>query len=407
VRRWAPTAVNAVVAFVPAGALISAAGAAGSGYLLQRADIAAAGAGTAAVGLAVERLQSRSLRQRSRRERWQWRDEREQLRGSMDELHRNLADAHQALNVLRSRIDTLNELAGETSCPAPAELAARQQPALRVTAFENVSATDENVLATDQDVLATDQDVLATDQDVPATDQDVLTLPLRRVGDAPAVSLPRQPPAAAAAAATGRPVPAEPERRRPLVTLAQPRVVLGTGGGYVLDLVTERSAVDQPALSLPPVPPAVIPSAVIPPAVIPPAVMSASTRVRIAQAAAGQQTTAGYGSHDGSIMLGPPAQQQDLPALPLGPAVPVGQGAGIPLLPPGPRDPVSGPLAILADRAGASSQPSSALCRLRRLTASWSSVPASSVPASSVVVEASAVGDPQVDMSAARGPHTA
>jgi len=250
VRRWAPTAVNAVAAFVPAGALLSAAGAAGSGYLLQRADIAAAGAGTAAVGLAVERLQNRSLRQRARRERWQWRAEREQLRGSMDELHRDLADAHQALNVLRSRIDTLNERAEETSRPALVEFAARQRP----------------------------------------------------------VSLPRQ--ALAAAPATGRPVPAEPERRRPLVTLAQSRVVPGTGGWHARDLVTERPA--------------------------------------------------GQGNHHASITLGPLVQQPNLPALPLGPGAPTHPGAGMPLLPPGPRDPVSGPLAILADLAGASRQPPSA-----------------------------------------------
>ena len=256
VRRWAPTALNAVVAVVPAGTLLSAAGAAGSGYLLQRADIAAAGAGAAAVGLVVERLQTRCLRRRVRRERWQWRAEREEMREGLDELRRDLAGAHRTLNVLRSRVQTLPEWTGQMSRPAMTEIAARRRLACETGAFG-----------------------------------DAATLPLRRFGfplpagtavnPLPASPLPANPLPASplpARSAAGRPTPGGTERRRPMVTLARQPVACGAAGW--------------------------------------------------------RPSEAGY-----------------LPCLPIGPAEPVRTGSGVPTLPPGPRDPVSGPLAIVVDRA--------------------------------------------------------
>jgi uncharacterized membrane-anchored protein YhcB (DUF1043 family) len=433
VRRWAPTALSAVVAFVPTSALLSAVGAAGSGYLLHRADVAAAGAGTAAVGLAVERLQTRSLRRRVRRERWEWRDEREQLRESMNELRHDLADAHHTLTVLRSRIHALHERTAETPRPSLLELASRQRLAREAV-----------------------------------TSEDVPTMPLRRVGSAPAVSLPHQ---STVAPVTGRPVPAEPERRRPLVTLAQPRVVPGTDSWCLFDPMIGRPVRDQlavahlttsaaraagmPAPARPVDPPPVDPHPVdphpvdphpvdphpvqvLPPAAVATARSAVPAAVPAPPGAPTPQGAAGRKNRRDAIALGPLAQPPHLPALPGGPVEPPRAGSGMPLLPPGPRDPVSGPLAILAHLAELSRQPAPAPLPAATADAMvWASMAETEADeltvalerlgdpdrggrhadqvqlddathaSGLVVVGASVVGDPQARTSAGRGRHSA
>jgi hypothetical protein len=216
VRRWAPTAFNAVVALVPASALLSAVGAAGSGYLLHRADIAAAGAGTAAVGLAVERLQTRSLRQRARRDRWEWRAEREQFRDSMNELRRDLEDAHHTLNVLRSRIHTMHDRTVQESRPGLIELATRQRLGRPVVVDDAPTISLRRIGAPLAGAPAAGPSV-----SLPLN-------PLSRKGSGPVPGSARpvarpaaQPVVQPAAQPAFRPTPGEPERRRPLVTFGQ------------------------------------------------------------------------------------------------------------------------------------------------------------------------------------------
>jgi hypothetical protein len=314
--------LNAVAAIVPAGALVSAAGAAGSGYLLHRADIAAAGAGTAAVGLAVERLQSRALRRRARRERWEWRVEREEMREGLDELRRDLAEAHHTLNVLQLRVQTLHERAGdertgdertgETPRPEMTEIVAHQRLAREAGPFDGAA-----------------------------------TMPLRRLGfplpaetavvnPVPVNPMPVKP-------AAGRPTPGEPERRRPLVTLAhQPAapaeaaVLTGSGlqppGGYSDRAFRALSAGErEPATSV-----------------------WFETDHRSGDHRCAGHRSAGRvdgGDRPAPIILGPLNHPPRLPSLSIGPSEPLRTGSGVPLLPPGPRDPVSGPLAIVVDLA--------------------------------------------------------
>jgi hypothetical protein len=180
VRQWAPTAFYAIVSVVPTGALLGALGVAGAGYLTYRADIAAAGVGTAVVGLAVERLQNRTVRRRARRERRQWRAEREQLRESVAELRRRLADAQQTLSRLAPRPQTV--CAAVDGVPAAA----------------------------------------------PRPDQDRRPEALATASPLPANPLVRRP--VTAAPPINRPVPPEPQRRRPLVTLARSAGAAGTAG---------------------------------------------------------------------------------------------------------------------------------------------------------------------------------
>jgi hypothetical protein len=389
VRRWAPTALNAVVALVPAGAMLSAVGAAGTGYLLHRPDIAAAGAGTAAVGLAVERLQNRNLRIRARRERWEWRAEREQLRESLDELRRDLEEAHHTLNVLRSRIHTLHERDADTTPrPTLTELAARQRLARQVTLDDAPTMPLRRI-------------------DQPAVAGPVPPSPFHGNPFQPSPFRPVQVPAAqarpepllpdplplrpsVAAPAAGRPTPADPERRRPLVTLARPQVVLGTDGWRPFEPVRPHTLFASPVAG-PPVPtPA--------PAAQVPAPQAPTTRTPVAQTPVAQtpvaQTPAAWSSSapaagaaavrgtgqvtsvpgtgrvpsvpgagrvpspagpvSGPIALGPLAEPPHLPVLPAGPAEPVHPAGGLSMLPPGPRDPVSGPLAIIVDLTEAS-----------------------------------------------------
>lgn len=344
VRRWAPTAFNAVVALVPAGALLSAVGAAGSGYLLHRADIAAAGAGTAAVGLAVERLQTRSLRRRARRQRWEWRSEREQFRESMSELRRDLEDAHHTLNVLRSRIHTLHDRTAQEPRPGLIELAARQRLAR------------------------------------PVVVDDAPTMPLRRIGaplaGAPAAaaplsltaSLPANPLSRKGSTRPAlRPTAGEPERRRPLVTFGQVEQPAAREGWRAFEPVG-----GHPPAAARPLQPIAHLAAIGRPAAVAAAQAEVAQGVSAAPVAPGVPPTPGVprlsGSGQPPMVLGPLATPPHLPVLPLGPAQPVhggpvhggpGHQGRLPGLPPGPRDPISGPLAILVDLSRKAAPPAS------------------------------------------------
>jgi hypothetical protein len=105
-RAWAPTAAAAaaVTAITPPAALAVAMGCAGSGYLMERADLAATGAIAGGIGLAAERWSSRTLRRRLRRERAQFRWETQSLQASVDELRRELTQVVRTLEVLRSTV---------------------------------------------------------------------------------------------------------------------------------------------------------------------------------------------------------------------------------------------------------------------------------------------------------------
>ncbi len=116
-KQWAPTALTAVAAITPAAALLVALGAAGSGYLLHRSDLAAAGSVLAAGGLLVERLQGRTVRRRMRRRRWEHRSQLQELRGEVDQARaerdgarRAAADAQHALDLwLKSQLAALQQ----------------------------------------------------------------------------------------------------------------------------------------------------------------------------------------------------------------------------------------------------------------------------------------------------------
>lgn len=99
---WAPTALDAVVACTPATSLFTALGLAGGGYLTGREGMAACGAVVGAVGLAVERLQSRGLRLRLRRERLRHRDDLRGIGRDVHGLQRELARLRQDLDGVRS-----------------------------------------------------------------------------------------------------------------------------------------------------------------------------------------------------------------------------------------------------------------------------------------------------------------
>ena len=99
---WAPTALDAVAACTPATSLFTALGLAGGGYLTGREGIAACGAVVGAVGLVVERLQSRGLRLRLRRERLRHRDDLRGIGRDVDGLQRELARLRQDLDGVRS-----------------------------------------------------------------------------------------------------------------------------------------------------------------------------------------------------------------------------------------------------------------------------------------------------------------
>jgi hypothetical protein len=307
VRRWAPTALSAVVALIPAGALLAAVAAAGSGYLLHRVDMAAAGAGTAALGLAVERLQSRSTRRRARRERWEHRQEEHAHLDEIAGLRLELADAHHTLAVLRSRIVTLQERAAVGGRPALGELAARQRQVRE------------------------------------AASDDAPTMPLRRItaGDLPTNPLTTRPVAAGPGLVAERPTPAQRQRRRPVVSRAGSDAVPGTPGWRPLGPVPVEAtgAVAAPGVrpagaapghpeGRPTARPTAQPTGI--PAVPPPAPQPLR-----------------------ALAFGPLSGDTHLPELPAGPARPVLHPAAA-MLPPGPRDPVSGPLAIIVDaRSGA------------------------------------------------------
>jgi hypothetical protein len=420
VRRWAPTAFNAVVALVPASALLSAVGAAGSGYLLHRADIAAAGAGTAAVGLAVERLQTRSLRRRARRDRWEWRAEREQFRDSMSELRRDLEDAHHTLNVLRSRIHTLHDRTAQEPRPGLIELAARQRLGR------------------------------------PVVVDDAPTIPLRRIGAplagapaaGPSVALPpnplsrkgsgpvpgsAQPVAQSVAQPAVRPTPGEPERRRPLVTFGRvEQPAAGEGWRAFEPVGGHPQASDRPLQPIAHL-----------------AAIGRRAAVAAAQAeAAANAPAANAPAANAPAANAPAANAPAAPVSPVSPGLsrlsgsgqppmrfgPLATPAHLPGLPPGPRDPISGPLAILVDLSRKGVPPASSLLPPATVDAMvWASMAKAEAdeltatveglgdpdrggrhngapldgarPSGLVVVGASVVGDPQA--RARRGRHTA
>ncbi len=324
VRQWAPTALSAAVALVPAGSLLVAVGAASGGYLLQRADLAAAGAGVAVLGLVAERSQARALRRRSRRERWEHRAAHTEHDRLTADLRRELADAHHTLTVLRSRITVLQSRVAAADRLPLTELAVRQRQARELS---RVVVRDDAPTMPLRGVPGSGRRVLAGLAVAPADDAPTIPLP-RPIG--PVHPSPRNPVVQPGAA--GRPTPAEPARRRPTVTFGHPH-------------------------GLPPTP--AVPGAVEPvPAMSGPEPERPGDGVRPPVPALQRPPTPeGAGPAPGAgpllpISLGPLAEPPHLPVLPLGPAESVAtRGHSAPLLPPGPRDPASGPLAILVDRA--------------------------------------------------------
>ena len=106
-RRWAPAAFDAVVAVTPNTSLVAALGLAGGGYLAGREEVAACGALVGALGLAVERIQHRSVRVRARRERARYRDGLQGVGVQLNELRRELTGLRQDLDGVRDERDSI------------------------------------------------------------------------------------------------------------------------------------------------------------------------------------------------------------------------------------------------------------------------------------------------------------
>ncbi|MEJ2579221.1 MAG: hypothetical protein P8Z68_09000 [Kineosporiaceae bacterium] len=108
-KRWAPTAAAAVLAVTPSAAVLLAAGVAGSGYLLDRSDLAAGGTALAAGGLVAERLSGRAARRRMRRLRQESRLRLHEAQQLTADVTRELTAAREALSELTAKVATLQE----------------------------------------------------------------------------------------------------------------------------------------------------------------------------------------------------------------------------------------------------------------------------------------------------------
>jgi len=83
--------MHAALACAPVASLLVAAGASASGLALHRADLAAAGAGAAVLGLVTERVQSRTARRALRQDRARMRGQLHHLQVEVAQLRRELA----------------------------------------------------------------------------------------------------------------------------------------------------------------------------------------------------------------------------------------------------------------------------------------------------------------------------
>jgi hypothetical protein len=106
-RRWAPTALDAVVAATPATSLFAALGLAGGGYLVGREGVAACGAVVGAFGLIIERFQTRGVRVRLRRERARYRTDLHGVGDQLRQLQRELSGLRDDMNSVRSERDAV------------------------------------------------------------------------------------------------------------------------------------------------------------------------------------------------------------------------------------------------------------------------------------------------------------
>ncbi len=82
--------MRAALACAPVASLLVTAGASASGLALHRADLAAAGAGVAVLGLVGERMQSRAARRHLRRDRARMRSQLHLVQAEVTELRRQL-----------------------------------------------------------------------------------------------------------------------------------------------------------------------------------------------------------------------------------------------------------------------------------------------------------------------------
>jgi hypothetical protein len=108
-RRWAPTALDAVLAATPATSLFAALGLAGGGYLVGREGIAACGAVVGAFGLIVERFQTRGVRVRLRRERARYRTDLHGVSEQLRQLQRELSGLRDDMNGVRGERDAVRD----------------------------------------------------------------------------------------------------------------------------------------------------------------------------------------------------------------------------------------------------------------------------------------------------------
>ncbi|HEX2806341.1 MAG TPA: hypothetical protein VHN80_09240, partial [Kineosporiaceae bacterium] len=106
-RRWAPTALDAVVAATPATSLFAALGLAGGGYLVGREGLAACGAMVGAFGLIIERFQTRGVRVRLRRERARYRSDVHGVSEQLRQLQRELSGLRDDMKEVRSERDAV------------------------------------------------------------------------------------------------------------------------------------------------------------------------------------------------------------------------------------------------------------------------------------------------------------
>jgi hypothetical protein len=83
--------MQAALACAPVASLLVTAGASASGLALHRADLAAAGAGVAALGLVGERMQSRAARRHLRQDRARMRGQLHEVQNEIARLRRELA----------------------------------------------------------------------------------------------------------------------------------------------------------------------------------------------------------------------------------------------------------------------------------------------------------------------------
>jgi hypothetical protein len=88
---------------------LAALGLASSGYLSGREDVAACGAVMGALGVAVERYQSRAVRLRLRRERACYRDDLRRFSRDLHDVQRQLTGLRADLDDVRSERDTVRE----------------------------------------------------------------------------------------------------------------------------------------------------------------------------------------------------------------------------------------------------------------------------------------------------------